>query len=143
MSLKNYYDILGVGRNASAEEIKKAYRRLARQFHPDVNPGNAAAEARFKLINEAYGTLSDVSAKEAYDAKLAGSGPVPPRSRRAEAGGSATSGRAPDIGFGDFEKRFEDFFKFNPKTKEMSTKKEGAKKPGDSTDFFEQYFKIK
>ncbi|UCC61344.1 MAG: DnaJ domain-containing protein, partial [Dehalococcoidia bacterium] len=54
MAGKNYYDILGVGKTASAKEIKQAYRKLARKYHPDVNPGDTTAEAKFKEINEAH-----------------------------------------------------------------------------------------
>ena len=64
---KDYYADLGVSKNASAKEIKKAYRKLARDFHPDTNPDDAAAEARFKEINEAYETLSDVEERKEYD----------------------------------------------------------------------------
>ncbi len=67
MEYKDYYRILGVNRNASQEEIKRAYRRLARQFHPDVNPGDKAAEERFKEINEAYQVLSDPQKRRQYD----------------------------------------------------------------------------
>ena len=56
---RDYYDILGVTRTASLEEIKKRYRELARQFHPDVNPDNPEAARRFAEISEAYRTLSD------------------------------------------------------------------------------------
>ena len=58
VKFKDYYEILGVGRNASADEIKKAYRKLARQYHPDVNKASGA-EARFKEINEANEVLCD------------------------------------------------------------------------------------
>jgi curved DNA-binding protein len=68
MEYKDYYKILGVDRNADEKEIKKAYRRLARQYHPDVNPGDAAAEARFKEINEANEVLSDKEKRGKYDA---------------------------------------------------------------------------
>jgi molecular chaperone DnaJ len=64
---KDYYAILGVGRSAPEKEIKQAYRRLARKYHPDVNPGDKAAEAKFKEINEAYEVLSDPEKRKKYD----------------------------------------------------------------------------
>jgi len=67
MSKQDYYDLLGVGRGASADEIKKAYRKMAMQFHPDRNPGDAAAEQKFKEINEAYDVLKDDQKRSAYD----------------------------------------------------------------------------
>ncbi len=67
MDYKDYYKILGVARNASTEEIRKAYRKLAMQHHPDRNAGNAQAEERFKEINEAYQVLSDTQKRGRYD----------------------------------------------------------------------------
>lgn len=67
MEYKDYYKILGVARSASAKEIKAAYRKLARKHHPDVNPGNKQAEARFKEINEANEVLSDPDKRQRYD----------------------------------------------------------------------------
>jgi molecular chaperone DnaJ len=64
---KDYYKVLGVKKDASADEIKKAYRTLARQHHPDKNPDNAAAEARFKEVSEAYDVLSDPKTRAEYD----------------------------------------------------------------------------
>jgi len=64
---KDYYAILGVAKTASAEDIKQTFRKLARKYHPDVNPGNKQAEARFKEINEAYEVLSDVDKRKTYD----------------------------------------------------------------------------
>jgi len=67
MAGKDYYSILGVKRDASEQEIKRAYRRLARKHHPDVNPGDKSAETRFKEINEAYEVLSDKEKRQKYD----------------------------------------------------------------------------
>jgi len=67
MAKKDYYAILGVKRNASEKEIKQAYRRLARKYHPDVNPGDRSGEAKFKQINEAYEVLSDKENRKKYD----------------------------------------------------------------------------
>jgi molecular chaperone DnaJ len=64
---QDYYEILGVKRDAKPEEIKKAYRRLARKYHPDVNPGDKAAEERFKLMSEAHDVLSDPKKRSVYD----------------------------------------------------------------------------
>jgi molecular chaperone DnaJ len=66
-SRPDYYKILGVGKNASDEEIKKAYRKLARQYHPDRNPGDKKAEERFKEISQAHDVLSDSDKRKAYD----------------------------------------------------------------------------
>lgn len=64
---RDYYEVLGVGKDASADDIKKAYRQLAKKYHPDLNPDNKEAEAKFKEVNEAYEILSDTDKKEKYD----------------------------------------------------------------------------
>ena len=66
-SKRDYYEVLGVNRNADEDEIKKAYRKLAKQYHPDMNPGDKDAEAKFKEINEAYEVLSDPQKRARYD----------------------------------------------------------------------------
>lgn len=66
-NFRNYYDILKVPKNASSEEIKRSYRKLARQYHPDLNPGDKAAEEQFKTIGEAYDVLSDAEKRSQYD----------------------------------------------------------------------------
>lgn len=65
--MKDYYQVLGVSRGASEDDIRKAYRRLAKQYHPDVNKGDAKAEERFKEISEAYNVLSDAKQRKQYD----------------------------------------------------------------------------
>src|SRR5690606_30698613 len=67
MASRDYYDILGVARTADADAVKKAYRKLAMQYHPDRNPGDKAAEQAFKEINEAYEVLKDPEKRAAYD----------------------------------------------------------------------------
>src|SRR5919199_169538 len=67
MAKEDFYKVLGVDRKAKPEEIKKAYRRLARKYHPDVNPGDKAAEERFKLVTEAHDVLSDPKKRQVYD----------------------------------------------------------------------------
>src|ERR1700687_2151995 len=66
-SRPDYYATLGVSKSASAEEIKKAYRKLARQYHPDRNPGDKASEARFKEISQAHDVLGDPEKRKQYD----------------------------------------------------------------------------
>jgi DnaJ-class molecular chaperone len=67
MAKRDFYEILGVGKNASEDEIKKAYRKLAMKYHPDRNPDNKSAEEKFKEAKEAYEMLSDSQKRDAYD----------------------------------------------------------------------------
>ena len=93
---RDYYEVLGVARTAGEAEIKKAYRQLAMQYHPDRNPGDKRAEERFKEVNEAYAVLSDPDKRAHFD-RFGTAGP---------AGGGFT-----DTGFGTlFEDIFENFF---------------------------------
>jgi molecular chaperone DnaJ len=95
---KDYYEILGVKKNASAEEIRKAFRKLARKYHPDVNPGDKAAEEKFKGISEANDVLSDPKKRKIYDQIGFYSDNIDPAAAEAYARGGATGAG----GFGGF-----------------------------------------
>ncbi|HHZ06758.1 MAG TPA: molecular chaperone DnaJ [Clostridiales bacterium] len=99
---RDYYEVMGIPKNASDDEIKKAFRKLAKQYHPDLNPGNKEAEAKFKEVNEAYEVLSDKDKKARYD--QFGHAGVDPSYGAGAAGGSPFG---QDMDFGDI---FNSFF---------------------------------
>ena len=103
MAKRDYYDVLGINKSASPEDIKSAYRKLAVKYHPDKNPGDKTAEDKFKEASEAYGILSDKSKKENYDNF---------GHAAFENGGGGQGGFGGFGGFGgsDFSDIFEDFF---------------------------------
>ena len=101
MAKRDYYDVLGVNKSASPEEVKSAYRKLAVKYHPDKNPGDKPAEDKFKEASEAYGVLSDKSKKENYDNF---------GHAAFENGGGGQGGGFGGFGGADFSDIFEDFF---------------------------------
>lgn len=107
MEYKDYYKTLVVDKNASQDGIQSAYRKLARKFHPDLNPGNKRAEEKFKEINEAYEVLSDASKRAKYD-QLGSNWEDVARSQQAQYSGSETSDFDVDSGSAS---DFSDFFK--------------------------------
>jgi molecular chaperone DnaJ len=103
---KDYYQILGVARSSALADIKKAYRKLARKYHPDLNPGDKTAEARFKEIQEAYSVLSDAKKRAQYD-QFGDLGGVPPGAGPGGPGGPGFEG----FDFSDYgSSTFRDFF---------------------------------
>ena len=108
MEFKDYYEVLGVARDASPADIKKAYRKLARRYHPDVNAGDSAAEKRFKEVNEAHEVLGDPDKRRRYDEL----GANWRHYDRAQSAGAGSFAGAP-FGFGaahPFSDFFETFF---------------------------------
>src|SRR5437762_12259777 len=101
-SQRDYYQILGVSETATTDEIKKAFRRLAKQFHPDRNPNNPQAAERFKEINEAHDVLSDTEKRKKYD-QLRRSGAFAGAGGFGGAGGGARRGRTAPQDSGDVE----------------------------------------
>lgn len=116
-SFMDYYKILGVPRDADEEQIKRAYRKKAKQYHPDLNPGNAEAEAKFKNVVEAYEVLGNAEKRRQYDAKqekAAGFGQKTGQNRASDKNRAA----APQMNF-------------------------NKKNPLDVTDMFEAFMKMK
>ncbi|HZK05599.1 MAG TPA: DnaJ C-terminal domain-containing protein [Actinomycetaceae bacterium] len=125
---KDFYKVLGVSKDADADAIKKAYRKLARKWHPDQNPGNASAEAKFKEIGEAYAVLSDAEQRSQYDSlrAMAGGGP------RFRAGSGGPSGAG---GAGGFEDLFGGMFGGDTRTTSS-----GNVNPEDLQEMLSQMF---
>ncbi len=96
-SKTDYYEVLGVSRDASEEELKKSYRKLAMKWHPDRNPDNPQAEDKFKEAKEAYEVLTDANKRAAYD-------------QYGHAGVDPSAGAAGGAGFGNFSETFGDIF---------------------------------
>ncbi len=131
MATENYYETLGVGKKASTEEIRKAYKKLARKFHPDLNPGDKVAEDRFKKLQEAYQILSDAKKREVYDQYGFYSENVPP-------GGAGGFRGAPGMDFNGF-----DFGDFAGATGAAGATGGFGAQPGGGgfRDLFEQFFR--
>src|ERR1700752_81859 len=105
MAQKDLYHVLGVSRTASADDLKKAYRKLARKYHPDINPGNKEAEERFKEISFAHDVLSDPEKRRIYDefgVEGLRAGFDPARAREYQRGSSAEGAEFETGGFGHY-----------------------------------------
>ena len=143
----DYYKILGIPQQADDNQIKQAYRKLAKKYHPDLNPDNPAAEAKFKDIVEAYETLSDPSKRKKYDATLMNSSDTMGANKYTQ-NTTHNTGAASNINFGNFTKDMERYFGFSFHTDQQTAKQNpgnsaNKKNPLDVTDMFEAFMKIK
>jgi molecular chaperone DnaJ len=146
--MKNYYEVLGVEKSATLEEIKKVYKKLAKKYHPDLNQGNKEAEQKFIEIKEAYDTLSDEDKRKSYDVKLDGGSSDSTYQQEGRKKNTRSEPAEPaKFDFEEVERSFERFFGFNPRTNkvniETEKQKEKKKNPLDTTAAFEQFFGFK
>ncbi|SNS15096.1 molecular chaperone DnaJ [Anaerovirgula multivorans] len=144
--MKNLYKILEINEDASQTEIKKAYRGLAKKYHPDANITGEDTEEKFKEITEAYHLLRDEKFRKEYDKKLfnskktgQGADPFAKFNQEKEPRQKTSTDRV------DVDDEFENFFGFNPKTKEKRKgfNKSSNKNPMDTTNIFDTFFKAK
>ncbi len=134
----DYYETLGVPRNASEDDIRKAYRKLARKYHPDLNPGDKSAEDRFKNVQEAYDVLSDAKKKQMYDTVGFYSDSGFP-----SGGGGAGGGRThPNMDFNgfDFSEMFRDAQTHEARRRSGGGGAAGSGGTGSFKDIFSQFF---
>ena len=136
----DYYKILGVSEQAGDEQIKQAYRKLAKKYHPDLNPNNPEAEEKFKNIVEAYETLGDADKRKEYDLKRK----KPGTGRSSE---NTASAKTPDKNMADFTKDMEKYFGFSFAGGQSGKQNTGAdakkKNPLDVTEMFEAFMRVK
>lgn len=140
--MKDFYQILGVKPDATEEEIKKAFRSLAKKYHPDMHPDDATMEAKFKEVNDAYAVLSDSKKRTEYD--LSRNGQTNTKEKKQERENTRQAKQAEKVDFSQMHKSFEQFFGFDPKTKEVTNEEKLKKQnPLDTTDLFEKFMGMK
>ena len=141
--MNEYYRTIGVQPDASQNDLKKAYRNLAKKYHPDLHPGDQEAEVRFKEINEAYEILSDPDKRKEYDEKQQ----TTQRHQTSTKTKPAThTPRGGPVDFSQMQEGFAQFFGFDPATGQVldEEKISGQKKnPLDTTDLFERFMGFK
>lgn len=144
--MRNHYEVLGISRNASQDQIKQAYRKLSKQHHPDISGGSKESEKIFLKVQEAYTVLKDTASREKYDASMDSvnqSGMH--KNEHNNTTRQQTSVKNHEFNMNNIEKNFEHFFGFNPKTKEVSSVNNQSikKNPLDTTDLFNRIFSNK
>lgn len=142
--MENYYEVLGITKSATEAEIKSAYRKMAKKYHPDIHPGDVECEKKFRQISEAYGILGDSDKRREYDQKYI------EKEEKSNSGvhkkkGSGKEHKA-NVDFENVYKNFEQFFGFNPYTQDVMNEEKlnpQAVNPLDTTQLFERFMGIK
>lgn len=140
---KTHYEILEISHQATASQIKVSYRKLAKKYHPDLNPNDKKAETLFKAIGEAYEVLSDAEKRKKYDFELQN---IDKKGMKKAQKSSEAKNSPADFDIRNFGAGFESFFGFDPKTKQPTGKKfsEKSEKTTINTDkAFESFFGFK
>lgn len=148
--MEDFYKILEVAPDATGDEIKKSFRKLAKKYHPDTDVNDKTLGAKFQKINEAYSVLSDENLRKEYDEKLAksrqasGGRANQKKENKNQAGGTRPAGDIKSA-MENLNGQFAQFFGFNPKSNEVDGKVSGNKNnnPIDTSDVFESFFKAK
>lgn len=140
----DYYKVLEISEQADEEQIKQAYRKQAKKYHPDLHPNDAEAEAKFKDVVEAYEVLGDAAKRKEYDSKRKGTEDYYHQTRKEEKNGRKSS----DIDIGNFTKDMERYFGFSFSGEQSATQQSKRattqkKNPLDVTEMFEAFMKIK
>ncbi len=138
----DYYKILGVSQQADAEQIKQAYRKLAKKYHPDLNPDDPKAETKFKEVVEAYEVLADEAKRKEYDLKRQKTG-----DRKGSGEKKQRHADPQDVNVGDLMKNMERYFGFSVHKGQEDGQRHGKggekRNPLDVTEMFEAFMNIK
>ncbi len=145
--MNDWYKILGITRNAEDAQVKTAYRKLAKKYHPDAHPGDKACEARFREITEAYTILSDPVKRKKYDEELS-EGQKDHKDRKSRNISQQAGADTVNVDFRNISKNFEQFFGFNPNTKDVVNPEKLKSRartdnPLDTTNLFETFMGMK
>ena len=145
-STENLYHILGVKENATEDELKQAYRKLAKKYHPDSHPEDKECEKKFQKISEAYRILSQPEKRKKYDAEWQKRGEEQKKGKTAQTAQKHQTGQDSEVNFENIHRTFEQFFGFDPESKKVTNEKKlnpNAQNPLDTSDLFERFMGIK